>query len=225
MDGSPAPIRDGLPLAALEADVADDLARLPRHRLPAGATLFRPGDAAPGFVLVSQGSVSVFLTGRNGREIALYDVGPGQTCVQTTLCLLGEERYTAEARAMTDVEIVIVPGGQFMRWVDERPQFRGFVFRAFGARLAEVTAILEQVAFVKIEARLAAELLKRAGADGVVRATHHDLAVAIGSAREVISRRLEVLARDGLVALDRGLVRIVRAEDLRQIADLPQDVT
>ena len=209
-------------LDGFEADVAEELGRLPRHKLPAGSVLFRPGDEAQGFVLVSGGAVSVFLTGRNGREISLYDVGPGQTCVQTTLCLLGEARYSAEARAATDVEIIVVPRGLFARWVDERPKFRSFVFRAFGVRLAEVTAILEQVAFVKIEARLAAELLRRADAEGVVHVTHQELAVGIGSAREVVSRRLESLARDGLVSLDRGTVRIARPDDLREIADLPE---
>lgn len=211
-----------LQLDGFEADVADEIGRLPRHRLPAGSVLFRPGDEAQGFVLVSGGAVSVFLTGRNGREISLYDVGPGQTCVQTTLCLLGEAHYSAEARAATEVEIIVVPRGLFARWLDERPKFRTFVFRAFGARLAEVTAILEQVAFVKIEARLAAELLRRADAEGVVRLTHQELAVGIGSAREVISRRLEGLAREGLVSLDRGTVRIVRPDGLREIADLPE---
>ncbi len=213
---------EAAPLGAFEADVAEALARLPRHKLPAGSVLFRPGDEAQGFVLVAGGAVSVFLTGRNGREIALYDVEPGQTCVQTTLCLLGGAHYSAEARAATDVEIVVVPRAVFARWVDERPKFRGFVFRAFGARLADVTAILEQVAFVKIEARLAAELLRRADAEGVVRLTHQELAVGIGSAREVVSRRLESLAREGMVALDRGTVRILRRDDLRGIADLPE---
>jgi CRP/FNR family transcriptional regulator, anaerobic regulatory protein len=172
-------------------------------------------------VMVSRGAVSVFLTGRNGREISLYDVRPGQTCVQTTLCLLGESHYSAEARAATEVEIIVVPRGVFARWLDERPKFRSFVFRAFGARLAEVTAILEQVAFVKIEARLAGELLRRADGEGVVRLTHQELAVGIGSAREVVSRRLESLARDGLVSLDRGTVRIVQRGELQEIADLP----
>ena len=213
---------DRLGLDGFESDVAAELDRLPRHRLPAGTVLFRPGDEAQGFVLVSAGAVSVFLTGRNGREISLYDVGPGQTCVQTTLCLLGEARYSGEARATTDVEIIVVPRGLFARWLDDRPKFRSFVFRAFGARLAEVTAILEQVAFVRIEARLAAELLRRADPDGVVRVTHQELAVGIGSAREVISRRLESLARAGLVSLDRGTVRIERRDDLREIADLPE---
>ena len=216
------PEANGLRLDGFEPDVAAELDRLPRHRLPAGTVLFRPGDDAQGFVLVSRGAVSVFLTGRNGREISLYDVRPGQTCVQTTLCLLGESHYSGEARAATEVEIIVVPRGVFARWLDERPRFRSFVFRAFGARLAEVTAILEQVAFVKIEARLAGELLRRADAEGVVRVTHQELAVGIGSAREVVSRRLEILAREGVVSLDRGTVRIVRPNDLREIADLPE---
>ena len=74
-----------------------------------GAILFRPGDEASGFVLVREGVIDVHLTGRSGREITLYTVEPGQTCVQTTLCLLGEVSYSAEAIAVTPIRVAIVP--------------------------------------------------------------------------------------------------------------------
>lgn len=206
-------------IPGLEPETYAELSRLQPKRIAAGTVLFRPGDEAPGFVLVLDGTISVSLIGRSGREIELYGVAPGETCVQTTLCLLGHQVYSAEAVARTQMSLIIVPRGQFTRLIEGSSGFRNYVFRSFGTRLADVTAVLEQVAFVRIEARLAAELLKRAGHDGIARVTHQDLATAIGSAREVVSRRLEELSRQGLVALDRGLVRVTDRAGLREVAE------
>jgi CRP/FNR family transcriptional regulator len=203
----------------LEAATLDELAQLPRSRLEAGTVLFRPGDEPSGFVLVLDGEIAVHLTGRSGREISLYEVAPGQTCVQTTLCLLGQVSYSAEAVAKTAVEIAVVPAGRFHRLLAESAGFRTFVFRSLGNRLSDVTGVLEQVAFVRIEARLAQELLRRAGGGEVATATHQELAAAIGSAREVISRRLEVLSRLNLVTLERGSVRILDRRGLVRVAE------
>jgi CRP/FNR family transcriptional regulator, anaerobic regulatory protein len=203
----------------LEAATLDELAQLPRNRLEAGTVLFRPGDEPSGFVLVLDGEIAVHLTGRSGREISLYEVAPGQTCVQTTLCLLGQVSYSAEAVAKTAVEIAVVPAGRFHRLLAESAGFRTFVFRSLGNRLSDVTGVLEQVAFVRIEARLAQELLRRAGGGEVATATHQELAAAIGSAREVISRRLEVLSRLNLVTLERGSVRILDRRGLVRVAE------
>jgi CRP/FNR family transcriptional regulator len=206
-------------LDGLEAETYAELERLPAQHVPAGAVLFRAGEAATGFVLVLEGSISVSLTGPNGREIELYAVDPGETCVQTTLCLLGEQVYSAEALARTVVRFLVVPRGQFARLLEQSAGFRTFVFRALGTRLADVTTVLEKVAFVRIEARLAVELLRRADAAGLVQATHQDLASSIGSAREVVSRRLEALARQGLVELERGIVRVPDRDRLQRFSE------
>jgi CRP/FNR family transcriptional regulator, anaerobic regulatory protein len=214
-------IESAPPLApGLEPEINAQLAQLPLRQLAEGSVLFRPGDEASGFVLVRDGVIDVHLTGRSGREITLYTVEPGQTCVQTTLCLLGQVSYSAEAIARTPIRVAIVPIAMFRRLLVESAGFRDFVFRSLGNRLADVTSVLEQVAFVKVEARLAQELLKRAGADGVAAVTHQELAAAIGSAREVVSRRLEVLSKQQLVTLERGLVRIVDRPGLVEMSEI-----
>ncbi|MBK8457316.1 MAG: Crp/Fnr family transcriptional regulator [Phyllobacteriaceae bacterium] len=195
-----------------------EISRLKPAAVPKGSVLFRPGDEPPGFFLIESGRVGVYLVGRGGREILLYAVAPGETCVQTTLGLLGGQAYTGEAVAETDLVAYIVPKPLFSRLMAESAPFRQFVFKAFGARLADVMRVLEQVAFVKVEERLAALLLDRADPAGLVTATHQELAVAIGSAREVVSRRLEAFGAKGLVALDRGMVRIVDRAALKRLA-------
>lgn len=186
--------------------------------VPRGVALFHPGDSAEGFVVVLSGRIEVFLTGPTGREILLYSVEPGQSCVQTTLGLLGSEEYSGEAVTATPARIVMIPRALFLDLMDRSQPFRGFVFGAFARRMQDMMQLLEKVAFQRVEARLAAELLALSEG-GEVRATHQDLATRIGSAREVISRRLDGFARRGWVATDRGCVRIADPAALRRLAE------
>jgi len=207
---------EGLPpLGAAAAARLDALAPM---EVPEGAVLFHPGETVKGFVIVLRGRIEVYLTGLSGRAILLYEVNPGQSCVQSTLGLMGGEDYSGEAVARTACEIVLVPRDIFLRLMDDDPGFRGFVFAAFATRLQSMMHLLDRVAFQRIETRLAQCLLARAE-DGRIKATHAEIAVMIGTAREVVSRRLDALARRGIVALERGVVRILDAETLADLAE------
>lgn len=204
-------------LDGLDAAARRRLATLVPMSLPRGAMLFRPGEAARGFALVLSGRVDVCLTGPSGREILLYTVEPGDSCVQSTLGLLGGDAYTAEAQTTTETELVLIPRAEFLALMDSSAPFRAFVFAAFAARMQDMMMLLERVAFTRVEARLAGALLDRAEA-GLVRATHQELASQIGSAREVVSRRLDDFARRGWVETDRGLVRLRDPAALSRLA-------
>ncbi|MCE6952905.1 Crp/Fnr family transcriptional regulator [Cereibacter sphaeroides] len=204
-------------LSGLLHDCARSLEHLRPAHLPRGTLMFRPGDAAQGFVVILQGRVEVFLTGPTGREILLYAVEPGQSCVQTTLGLMGGEHYTGEAIAATDVTVVVIPKPLFLRLMDDSAAFRSFVFTAFATRMQTMMHVLERVAFQRVESRLASTLLSMAEA-GEVTATQADLATRIGSAREVVSRRLDQFARRGWVRTDRGRVRLLDTGALRRLA-------
>ncbi|MEX5730209.1 CRP/FNR family transcriptional regulator [Rhodovulum iodosum] len=204
-------------LEGIEPGSAARLRALPVQRLPKGQVLFCPGEAARGFTVLMSGRVEVFLTGSTGREILLYAIEPGQSCVQSTLGLLGGEDYTGEAVTATDCEAVLIPRETFLNLMDISPVFRRFVFGAFATRMQSIMALLERVAFQRVESRLAADLLARAQG-GSVRATHQEIATRIGTAREVVSRRLDALAKAGLVRLDRGVVTIADADGLAHLA-------
>lgn len=193
-------------------------AAIPARRIKRGTVVFRAGDEATSFFIVLAGRISVTITGPTGREILLYEVGGGETCVQTTLALLGSRQYEGEAMVTEDAEAVVIPRPVFDRLMGESPAFRGFVFDSFGRRLTDVIHLLEKVAFVPIESRLAAILIERAGGTLRIEATHQDLASAIGSAREVVSRRLDALRDRGIVDLGRGNVTIVNRRALEAIA-------
>lgn len=205
-------------LTDLDAETEKRLLALPEQNLPSETVLFRPGDAVRGFAIVLSGQIDVFLTGASGRELLLYSVAPGQSCVQSTLGLLGGDDYTGEAIVAKNCRVVLIPRELFLSLLDSSPPFRRFVFRAFADRMQSTMHVLERVAFQKVESRLAEILLDRCK-DGIVHATHQDLAVSIGSAREVISRRLDAMARRGIVRLDRGAVHILDSTALTRLAD------
>ena len=200
-------------IGAIGGPARRELLQLREILLPRGTVLFRAGDRPGGFLVVLSGRVEVYLTGASGREILLYAVGPGQSCVQTTLGLMGEEEYSGEAIVADDTRAVMIPAPL----MDREPAFRGFILRALGRRMADVTRLLERVAFGRVEARLAQALLDLEQA-GVVAATQAELAARIGSAREVVSRRLEGFQRRGWVQTDRGQVRLTDARALQGVA-------
>lgn len=208
-------------LAALEPQARRRIEAAQPVTVPPGAVLFRPGEAVKGYVIVLSGRVGVHLVGPTGREILLYEVSPGQSCIQSTLGLLGgDENYTAEAVAESETRLVLVPRAAFIELLDTSPAFRRLVFAAFAERMQHMMQLVERVAFQGIDTRLARLLLSRADAAGEVTATQAEIAAAIGSAREVISRKLEAWAKAGLIETGRGRVRLVDPAALGRMGSL-----
>lgn len=206
-------------LGDLRADTRAELEGLQSRILPRGLDLFSSGDRAHSFPMVLSGRIEVCLTGPSGREILLYAVEAGQSCIQTTLGLLGDEPYSGTAATVTETEVVRIPKPMFLRLMDSDPAFRAFVLRSFGQRMADLTRLLEAVAFGRIDERLAQVLLALAEGE-VVRATQSEIAARIGSAREVVSRKLDAFAKAGWVARDRGEVQLRDVTALRRAAGL-----
>ncbi len=206
-------------LAGLEDTARQALERLSPMAVPEGAVLFRPGEAVKGYVIVLEGKIGVNLIGPTGRDILLYRVEPGQSCIQSTLGLMSGDDYTGEAVAEIPSRVVLMPRALFLDLIDTSAAFRKLVFAAFAERMQSMMHLLERVAFQKVESRLAGYLLAHAAEDGTLETTQADLATAIGSAREVISRRLDALERRGCILRERGLVRITNTEILRQVAE------
>ena len=208
-------------LAGLDTETTARLNALTPLDVPKGTVLFSPGESVKGYVVVMSGKVNVSLSGSTGREMLLYDVAPGQSCIQSTLGLLGGDDYTAEAVAESDSRLVLLPRSMFMELLDVSKTFRALVFTAFAGRMQTMMQLLERVAFQRVECRLAAHLLAQSTADGPLIVTQQDLATAVGSAREVISRRLDVWSRRGWVKTGRGTVKIIDTDALQILADEP----
>jgi CRP/FNR family transcriptional regulator len=197
---------------------------------PAGAIAFDEDSPCEGLTLLTRGAVRVMRSSPQGREILLYRVHPGESCILTVCCLLGRSAYAARGVIEKDMTGVQVPVSLFDTLVTEAPSFRAFVFELFGLRVAALMQLVEEVAFHRLDARLAALLLRGFAGSGATHLslTHQDLADQVGSAREIVSRALESLQQRGAIALGRGRVRLVDpallAEAARDLAPPPEGV-
>jgi len=189
-----------------------------RMQVKRGSVLFRDGDACNGYVLVVSGSIRVQKIDPQGHEIVLYRVEEGQSCMLTTTCLLAHQQYPAEGVAETDVDMVLLPLDVFDSALAGSPSFRQFVMANIGSRISDLMLLLEDVAFGRKDVRLAAFLLKNAKQNGdVLELTHRQLAVELGTAREVVSRLIKDFERKGMVSLGRNRILILRHDLLQQI--------
>lgn len=175
--------------------------------IPAGTVVFQDGSECSSYVVVIDGSIRVQKVSEGGREIVLYRVESGQSCVLTTNCLIGREDYAAEGIAETDVRALVVPAATFRALLGKSEAFRDFVFAAYATRISDLLMLIEEVAFGRIDVRLAGWLRARADG-GDIRATHQDIATELGTAREVVSRQLKEFERRGWVTLHRGRIEV-----------------
>jgi len=139
--------------------------------------------------------------------------------VLTTACMLAHEDYSAEGRADTDVRAVAIPRRVFDDLVSRSIPFRNFVFAAYSQRITDLFHVIEEIAFQRLDIRLAQRLRVLAGDENEVRTTHQDLAVELGSAREVISRQLQEFQRRGWVAQSRGRITLLDSAAIAGLAE------
>jgi CRP/FNR family transcriptional regulator len=177
-------------------------------RLREGDVAYRQGQHCHNYVMCIEGQTRVFKTSESGREILLYQVGPGETCVLTTSCLIAGSPFPAESTAETDVLHAALPASTFHRLMGSSPRFRKFVLDNYGDLLSSLIMLVDEVAFASLDLRLARRLLAEANPEGIVAKTHQQLALDLGSVREVISRYLSEWERMGWVQASRGSIEV-----------------
>jgi CRP/FNR family transcriptional regulator len=186
--------------------------------MPAKATAFHQGDACNNYLLILSGKIKVLTRAENGREIVLYRLGDGDSCVLTTSCLFGNARYPAEGISETEVTALAIPAEKFHNAIQQSRAFREFVFNSFSSHLGSLIALVEEVAFGKLDIRLARHLLKHCTDISTLETTHQQLATELGSAREVISRQLKDFESRGMLKLHRGSIEILDKQLLEEAA-------
>jgi len=225
---TPAAPHDLSPLARRIVDTFTTLAETPPETLEriakaavyrkvkAGTVMFSQRSPCAGFPLVLSGSIRVLQRYPNGRELQLYRVKPGESCLLSGSCLLGHTDYDASGIAETDVELLVLPPAEFNALIAGDETFRRHVFALFGERLAAVLQIVEAVAYQKLDQRLATLLAREPGRE--VNATHQALADELGSVREIVSRLLRSFEDRGWVELGRERITIVDRAALAALA-------
>ncbi len=185
--------------------------------VPAGTEVFGPGQSADNLLLLLDGTVRVQQRSDTGREVFLYRVHAGESCVLTTACMLAFEDYSADGVAETDVRAVAIPKATFDGLVAKSHIFREFVFAAYSRRITDLFTLIDDIVFQRMDVRLASRLLELADEQGSVRATHAFLATELGTAREVVSRTLSEFQRRGWIEQSRGEVRLIGREGLERM--------
>lgn len=208
------------PLGASPTSLPSPLGRLPPNvsrrlcasslaiEFSAGSRIFGPGQTPEHFLLLLDGVMRVQQTSDKGREIILYRVLAGESCALTTAFLMGCEDYQAEGIAETRIRALAISRSSFDELITTSREFREFVFSTLNSRISNLFRIIEELAFSRIDVRLAQKLIELGSVSGHVTATHQELANELGSAREVISRQINEFQRRGWIKASRGTVDI-----------------
>ncbi|GAB4299552.1 MAG: Crp/Fnr family transcriptional regulator [Thiohalomonadaceae bacterium] len=178
-------------------------------RLPAGQYVCHEGDHCGFLPLLLSGRARVHKVAESGRELTLYRIEPGESCVLTASCIMSDIPFPALAITETEVEALLVPAAAVRAWMGESAAWRNYMFQLVAHRLADVIAVVEEVAFRRMDARVAALLLEMGAGDGIARTTHQELAVELGSSREVVSRILRDLENEGMIRRTRGEILLL----------------
>ncbi|OSQ47289.1 Crp/Fnr family transcriptional regulator [Marivita geojedonensis] len=188
-------------------------------RVPPGTAVFGPGAVPDNLLFLLNGRVRVQQTSESGRDIVLYRVEAGESCVLTTACLLAHEPYSAEGITETEVTAVAIPRGAFDRLMASSREFRDFVLTAYARRITDLFRVIDDVAFGRIDVRLASRLISLAPREDDLATTHQQLATELGTAREVISRVLNDFQKRGFIAQSRGKITLLDRASLSRLAE------
>ncbi len=181
-------------------------------RIPAGRDVFVEGDEVDAIALLASGVVRVYKVGETGREITLYRFGLGESCILTANAILSRQTFSAIATVEQDAEAIMIPSATFREWVQRHDLWRDFVFSLLSQRLSIVMEIVDEVAFRRMDIRVAVFLLERSRLHNPMIITHQEIAAELGSSREVISRILENLATKDIIRVVRGSIEILDSE-------------
>ena len=188
--------------------VDDMLASMKQHHFQKGDMVFHENDTCSVLGFLLSGDIRVYMLGEEGREITLYDVLPGETCILNVACILSSTPYPARAMVVEEGDACLISSGDFRRLVDSHAEMRTFVYAGLGGRLISMMKLVEEVAFRRLDVRLRHYLLEK-NEDGVLNTTHQKIANDLGTSREIISRLLGEFERKGVVSLSRNRIQVL----------------
>ncbi len=200
-------------------ELPPELKQLAPTTVEKGTKLFGAGDKCQQFVYVVSGNIRIDLASESGSSLLLYRLNANDTCVLTTVCLMSGDLYSAEAVVEEEANIITMPAKQFFNLLESSALFRSFVFASFSQRLSALMVKVDEIAFRSIERRLASCLLHHAKGGSTVNLTHEQLATEVGTAREVISRKLSQWERDRFIAKKRGEIQLLAIPTLDALSN------
>lgn len=206
----------------LDIEMKENLLTQGKHiSLLADQFICLEGDLCNQLPIIISGSVRIYKIGESGREITLYHLEQGDSCIMTASCIISQKKFPAFAISETEVEAIIIPANKLREWVRYNPPWQEYIFGLLSQRLANVIEIVEEVAFRRMDCRIASYLLNNSDNNSkTLRITHEAIAQELGSSREVISRILKTFEGQGLLSLSRGIIQLKSCQELEKIAQL-----
>ena len=201
-------------LKEVQPSLLEVSAVLPPMTVPTDTVLFSENAACQGFPLVIEGEIKVSRSSGDGRSLELYRVVAGELCLVSSASLFRAQPLSAFGITTKPSTFLLIRPELFKRWIDT-PAFRNDVLGLFAERMADLTGLVDAVAFHKLDRRLAAALLGRGQQLAI---THQALADELGTVREMVTRLLRRFERDGWVALGREQITILNSAALRALA-------
>lgn len=194
---------------------------LTQHTYEKGAYILGFSDACLGMVYILKGSIRVFITSEEGREVTLFHISEGECCVFSSACAIGGITLDVQMVAENGVELSAVRAGTVAKLMESNIHFKCFVYELATARYSTVVWVMQQILFSHFDQRMARLLLslyEKTG-DKTIRMTQEAMAQEVNSAREVVARMLRQFASDGWIELKRGTVVLKNIEALKNIAE------
>ena len=177
--------------------------------LPENNIIYQSGDPCGAFLLLVEGQVRVEMTSKSGREIILYRMYEKQTCIITTSVLLNHENYYARAVTETPIKAIAISSDDFYTALDQSNRFAHYILKGYSERMTSLIGLLDKIASKDIEFELACLLANKMDASNITHMTQEAMAKELGTAREVISRKLSQLEDQGVLVTHRGKVEII----------------
>lgn len=182
-----------------------------RKDYPAGSTILNENSYIRSIPIVVAGTLRVIRTEEDGREILLYYIKAGESCIMSFLGGMHNEKSIVKAEVEEDAEILFLPTDKVTLFIKEFPQFLDYIFKLYHKRFEELLDIINAIAFKKVDERLLDLLHKKIELTGtsIIQVTHEQLANELGTARVVVSRLLKQLEDKGMVELGRNKVTVL----------------
>ena len=206
-------ISSGLISFHFEKQLLSELERCKVVELPDGEIIVGAGKPIQAIPIVLEGSIRVIRSDESGKELLLYDISPGESCILSITTVLNHSpvnTYSLSAITEGKTKLIIVDGRRVVEWYNTFKSWREYISKLYNERLLELFNIVDAVAFKNVDLRLKQRLLTRMNKEtNLVEATHQDLANEIGSAREVISRLLKKMEKDGHIKILRSKIKVI----------------
>ena len=176
-------------------------------------------DACLGMVYVCKGSIRVYMTSEEGREVTLFHIAEGDSCILSASCVIGEISLEVQLTAEEDTELIAVHAGYFQRLMEQNIHVRCFAAELSAKRLSTVVWVMQQILFARFDERMARLLISVYEKTGEreIRMTQESMAREVNSAREVVARMLKTFVSEGWIELKRGTVVLKDIEALQNL--------